>query len=259
MKAVDRYILILAVGALPVLPAGAATADAGNPYAMIVARNAFALKDPPSPESIVPQKDPPPKITLQGIAKVLNRKQVLFKVAMPAKPPQPAGEVSKILAEGEREGEIEVLEIDEIAGAIKFNNHGTPETKTLKDDSAKPAPGSMAMAAPGVVPQPAPFGGGTAAAPAPVLGSGGTTVTTIGSSARAAGLQNIPTRPSRTIGGGGVPSSAVQQPDVSPEEQIVLMEVDRELNKNNPKYPPLPPTPITPNPTANTPPPIKPQ
>jgi len=53
---------------------------------------------------------------------------------------------------------------------------------------------------------------------------------------------------------GGVPGGAVAgttakpQVQLTPEEQIVLMEIERERNKNNPNYPPLPPTELTPAP-----------
>jgi hypothetical protein len=33
---------------------------------------------------------------------------------------------------------------------------------------------------------------------------------------------------------------------MTPEEQIIMMEVERERNKNNPDFPPLPPTELTP-------------
>src|SRR5262249_16668925 len=47
--------------------------------------------------------------------------------------------------------------------------------------------------------------------------------------------------------------AAVQQATISPYQQIVLMEAQREANKANPKFPPLPPTALTPqneNPTT---------
>lgn len=40
----------------------------------------------------------------------------------------------------------------------------------------------------------------------------------------------------------GMPS----QPQLTTEEQMVLMEVERERNKSNADHPPLPPTPLTP-------------
>jgi len=42
--------------------------------------------------------------------------------------------MSCVLSEGERQGEIEVLEIDGRAGTVKFSNHGTVQTLNLKTD-----------------------------------------------------------------------------------------------------------------------------
>ena len=39
---------------------------------------------------------------------------------------------------------------------------------------------------------------------------------------------------------------ASSPPTVSLEQQILMMEVNRELNRGNPRMPPLPPTPLTP-------------
>jgi len=269
MKARAGCILILAVSTLTSLQTHATTANAGNPYEKIFARNAFGLKDLPAPEAIVAPKDPPPKITLQGLTRVLEREQVLFKVAMPARPSQPAAEVSKILSEGERDGDIEVLEIDMDAGVIKFSNHGVTETKTMKDDAAKPSPGSLVMAPQPAAstPQPMPLGGGGAVAPAPAVntGGGGSSLTTIGS-ARAAGLQQIPTRnvrnsygPSGSSGNSYGSYGAGQQLNggggsQSLEESIIKVELEREINKDaisSGRYPPPPPTPLSPQPKSS--------
>ena len=81
-----------------------------NPYQGIVDRNVFGLKPPPPPNK-GPATDtpPPPKITLTGITTIFHDKRALMTVAMPAKPPEPAKQQSFILAEHQREGEIEVL------------------------------------------------------------------------------------------------------------------------------------------------------
>jgi hypothetical protein len=105
----------------------------GNPYAKsIVGRNAFGLNAAPPPIIVDPLRLPPPHITLQGLTTILRRRQVLFKLQMPSKPGEPAREISCVLSEGERQGEIEVLEIDDHAGTVKFNNHGTEQTLSLK-------------------------------------------------------------------------------------------------------------------------------
>jgi hypothetical protein len=133
-------ILILALSALALPPApGMLLADIpGNPYHGIVDRNLFNLKPLPKPGDILPPPEPPPKITLTGFTTILGDKRVLFKVQV-AKPPQPPKEESYILTEGQRDGDIEVLEIDEKEGVAKFNNHGTVQTLDLANNGAKPA------------------------------------------------------------------------------------------------------------------------
>lgn len=114
----------------------AATATAKkNPYAKaIVGRNVFSLTSAPPATIVDPAPPPLPRITLQGVTTLLCRGQVLFKIHMPSKPGEPAREISCVLSEGERQGEIEVLEIDEKAGTVKFSNHGTVQTLNLKTD-----------------------------------------------------------------------------------------------------------------------------
>jgi len=228
-----------------------------NPYGKIVARNLFGLKDPPPPPDPESNKPPPPGIYLQGLTTILGRNQVLFKVSMPARPPQPAGDVSKMLAEGEREDEITVLEINMAERTVKFDNHGTVETKNMKDHAAKPGGGSAVVAGgvpqPGLVPQPV-LGGGMSATPLPgatpaatpnLVGlSGGS-----GTSARASNLQSIPTRQSRTASTSGVAAQSTPPPHgvnwppeqpLTPEQQEAIIAVQQELHANDPNFPPVP-------------------
>ena len=237
----SRRILLLtrlmALGALMLARAvtSAATHPNGNPYAdTIVGRNVFSLKTPPpppNPEDLV-KKDPPPKILLQGLTTILGRRQVLFKVQVPAKPGQPAKEESFVSAEKERYGEIEVLEIDENAGVVKFDNHGTVESLNMKDHVAKapasapppplglPQPGRPTL--PGVPPPTASVN------PAP---SGSSGVTTFG------GSREIPTRALRTSNAtvGGVPGAASGQeqvvPQLDPESTAIIYEANRLRNE----------------------------
>ncbi len=116
----------------------ALVADApDNPYQGIVERNVFNLKPPPRPEDNLPPAAPPPKITLTGITTILGNKRALMKVQEPPRPPQPAKEESYILTEGQRDGEVEVLAIDEQAGSVKVNNHGTVQELTFDKDGSK--------------------------------------------------------------------------------------------------------------------------
>ena len=99
-----------------------------------------------------------PKITLTGITTILGNKRALMKVAPSvAKPGQASKEESLILTEGQREGEVEVLQIDERAESVKVNNSGTVMTLTFEKDGAK-LPATPAPRAVPPVPSPLPGG-----------------------------------------------------------------------------------------------------
>src|ERR1051325_6118775 len=120
------------VALLSCMAANAAAPDApANPYQGIVDRNVFALKPPPPPPRPEDNNPPPPDIKLTVITTILGNKRVLMNVQMPARPPEPAKLQPLILTEGQREGEIEVLEIDEVTGTVKVNNFGKEMTLTM--------------------------------------------------------------------------------------------------------------------------------
>jgi len=131
MKRLGKIVVCLASGL--VLNAGARADDGvlpNNPYAPIVVRNVFDLNPPPPADAGQPA-DPPPKITPNGIMSIFGQLQVLFKVAGTAKPGQPAKDESYILSEGQRQDEIEVIQIDEKNSLVTFNNHGIVQELTL--------------------------------------------------------------------------------------------------------------------------------
>jgi len=131
MKTSTKIFLGIVGGCALSVSARAATADQGDhPYKGIPVTNVFRLKTPALPPE--QPKPPPPSITLQGIATITGRRQALFKVAMPARPLDAAKEISYVLSEDERAGEIEVLEINEQSGTVKFSNHGVVQVLTLK-------------------------------------------------------------------------------------------------------------------------------
>ena len=246
------------------IAAKAVVNDGGNPYHPIVERNVFGLKDPPPPPEPKPEGPPPPKITLTGITDVLGRKLALLEWVEPVTPGQPANNKKNYstLTEGQREGKVEVLEIDVKAGTVKVNNYGVTNTLSFKDDSAKPPAASFAAPPAGGIPPP------TASIPAPASPQPyafASTTTTIGTGAGAApgatpGVKTIPSRQLRLPASVQAQTAAqgAQQPtqQLSKEEQEVLIEVERELHKDNPAYPPPPPTSL--NPTANLAPPASP-
>jgi hypothetical protein len=252
MKA-GNVVLCLAGGLFLHAQSHALTSEAGsNPYANIVDRNVFGLRPPPPPTAVAPPETPAPNITLQGIVSIpFGKKQVLFKTMMPGAAGQPPKEMSLAMSEGERMGEVEVLEINEAAGTIRFRNHGKEQLKDLSKDGVK-APAGPVAAAPGLpaVHLPAVPGVPTATVP-PAVPSGGSGVTTFGGNS---GNVNIPGRPMRltppnTGTAAGTSMTPQAERPLSPEEQTILMEVNRKLTADKVQkgeLPPLPPTELTP-------------
>jgi hypothetical protein len=118
--------------------AKALVADApGTAYQGIVDRNVFALKPPPPPVPVEPPKPPAPNITLTGITTILGRKQALMKAQVSPKPGEPAKEVSYILTEGQRDGDVEVIAINEKAGTVKVNNQGVIQELNFEKNGVK--------------------------------------------------------------------------------------------------------------------------
>lgn len=178
----------------------AASAVTVNPYEAIVGRNVFGLKPPPPTTNAAPPVVPAAiTIKLQGISTILDRRQVLLKVKTAARPPEPAKEKSYLWSEGQGEGDIEVLEIDAVAGVVRIKNQDLTQSLTMKDDAERPAvgaalpspatPNPQASGLPGI---PAPPPG---AAPAPNPGG----VSPTGGTGR-----TIPTRSLRTSTTDGV-------------------------------------------------------
>jgi hypothetical protein len=178
--------------------------SSANPYQGIVDRNVFGLKPPPAPPRPEDNKPPPPKITLTGITTILGNKRALMNVAMPAKPPDPARQKSFILAEGQREGDIEVLEIDEGNGTVKVDNFGTVMILDINKDGAK-LPVTAAAPAPGIAP-PAALGSKLPISN-PYAPAGNT---------NAAGLRTIPTRQLRLPPSGVPPAPMPTLPGGNP-------------------------------------------
>ena len=269
-----RTLLVLLAGGMALGGRANAvpTEPADTPYQTIVDRNVFSLKPPPPPPNADDNKPQPVKITLTGITTIFGDKRVLMKSpAPPGKPGEPAKpELSYILTEGQREGDIEVLEIDDKNGNVKLNNAGTIVTLNIDKDGPK-LPTTPMAGVPGAPPAP----GGVPIPHAP----GANPMHNF--SPESGGRPNF-TMPTRTLrlpptSAGGSPSAynpmftptpispgsspvsqsvqqqqalqqqQQQQPAQSLEEQILMMEAEREANKNNPKFPPLPPTVATPS------------
>ncbi|HEV2391770.1 MAG TPA: hypothetical protein VG146_05330 [Verrucomicrobiae bacterium] len=174
-----RQSLTICIGlALGLILVGNAGAVARNPspdrYASIPERNAFGLKSPPqiNVTSAPPQL---PKLILTGITTILGNKRALMLEAPPAnKPADRPKEESLILTEGQRQGDVEVLQIDEKAGSVMVNHSGQIMTLTFEKDGLKlpntPMPMPMRPGAPGMVPTPTYLPPGTQSPNRGVLG-----------------------------------------------------------------------------------------
>jgi len=118
-----------------------------NPFEAILTRNIFGLVPVP------PQAQPPPptlpKITLTGITTVTGPARALLKMAPPPGTAASSGERFFNLRAGEREGDLEILEINEKPGSVVVNYSGT--TLTLVFEPEKPnSAGPTASTAPHV-------------------------------------------------------------------------------------------------------------
>jgi hypothetical protein len=214
--------------------------SAGNPYQGIVDRNVFGLKPPPPPPDVTPPKPPAVKITLTGITTILGNKRALMKAPVSGAKPGAPTEQSYILAEGQRDGDIEVLQIDEKKGEVKINNAGAVVTLDWENNGIKGSAGPAPGAAPGI-PQPPvnPFAPGAPAMkpfPTRALRLPGSAETT------GRGLGVVSSVPDT----GAVPAFAGGQPQaqriISPDEQAILMAAQHlDAHNRGIDFPPAPP------------------
>jgi hypothetical protein len=131
-----------------------------NPFEAILTKNIFGLVPiPPPPEQPKPAL---PKITLTGITTVTGPARALLKMAPPAGASNPGGERFFNLKAGEREGDLEVLEINEKPGSVVVNYSGTTITLVFepeKPNSAGPAASTAPHVALAAEPVPPPLPG----------------------------------------------------------------------------------------------------
>jgi len=144
MKHRERTLICMLAGLSLCTSGNAVTSNVtGNLYQGIVDRNVFGLKSPLPPPSLESTKPPPPKVWLTGITTILGNNRALLKMTPPAKPGEPAREQSFTLGEGERDGDIEVLEINEKARTVKIEDFGTIMTLDFDKDGVKVAVGAV--------------------------------------------------------------------------------------------------------------------
>lgn len=211
-----------------------------NPYVPIVVRNIFGLNPPQPVDTTAPE--PPSNITPNGIMTIFGTTQVLFKVAIPPRPPEPATEKSYILSEGQRQDDIEVTRIDEKAGIVTFNNHGVvqriPLVKAPPITTPTPVVMNSGFAAPGAAPNSYYNGGG----------NGGGNFARFGNrSGQNPGLGNNGGNSGGNLGSASTGSTAgPARSQFSPEEQMIMIAAQHAQAQQNgdPIARIFPPTPL---------------
>ncbi|MHB8520120.1 MAG: hypothetical protein ACYDH9_05130 [Limisphaerales bacterium] len=222
----------------------------GNPYQVIVERNAFGLK-PPAPPPTVTNKPPEVhNIKFTGISHDGGGKKAYLMSADPPKAGQPAAVEYYCLGEGQKQGEIEVKQINETDETVTVLKGLELLTLNFKDHgntaSAPPAqPGLPGMPAPGAPTPPViPAYNNRYVVPGanptlPVSKPGTAVYNAAPGTANVMGTadpstRTIPTRPMRVQSAPGAP------PEVDPAAQAALMLMNSQINAAR-NFPPLPP------------------
>jgi len=225
---------------------GNSTDSSSNPYQGIVDRNVFGLRPPPPPPSNEPVRPPPPAVSLTGITTILGKKLAFMNVQVPPKPGEQAkaGPQSFMLGVGEREGEIEVLDIDEKGGIVKLNDYGViTNVPFAKLPNTPTAPVNTAG-----IPSPGAPGGVNPLGQRSIPGLPSRTVRTLGGTGT--GNQGNPGATTGAAMSPGLTGMSASTPQgnrdipMTPEEQVIMMEAQREhlTSKGDPTAALLPPT-----------------
>jgi len=267
--------LVFGLGGLLLATAawGDVTAPGDNAYHVVVERNAFGLKPP---QVLPPVTNTPPAqkvdVKFTGITSDKSGKKAWLVV-----PPPPNNRTQNpqylSMREGETQGDIQVLEIDDKENTVKIVNAGTTSVLTFKENgfttaTAAAMPGNplMPQGAPGALPMPGvlPTAGGLSApgivpaltTPAPGIKTAGVTPTGITANSALAsryGLQNTAPPGNTTIGPVRTIPIRTPRTPVEPQAQTtasspdpVVQQIIRDVNKlqieqqHGIAYPPLP-------------------
>lgn len=238
MKQISQCLLLgLSVLAVSGNRAFAASGTAESPYASIAERNVFGLKPapPPAAPDLASSKPPAPKVTLLGITTLLGKKRALLKTTPPATAGIPAKEQSLMLAEGQRDGDLVLVHVDEKAAIVTVDDCGTITNITFDKDCLKPPAASAAV--PGtVLPMP--------------------TSRPLAPNQPALGGRAIPNRNLRIPSSPAVPQPAAVaqsagQQSITPEEQLLLTALQPEQpNHDAASQTPQPPGAAAPHPPS---------
>ena len=232
------------------IPSDNSTTSAAKDYEQISIRNIFGLKPPPPPAPPETVKTPPSKIVLTGIT-TFGGKRAIMKASGTPKVGQAAPEQTLVLRENQKEGEIEVIGIDESSGTVKVMNGGVEQLLSFDKDGMKPSTAGTAAPAPGAapgIPHPAPL-------PAPVPAAVGGFKPAQPFPPRPPRSDNSAVNPAATAApafGAAAPAYTAnaqpqeqQQPQMSYEQQLIMMELNREATKDKVLKGELPPIPFT--------------
>jgi hypothetical protein len=107
--------------------------EEGKTYKHIPVRNVFGLKPPVPPVQLIPQPLPTAKVNLTGVTTLLGQRRAILVITPPGKPAE-----SKLIKEGDREGDLEVLSINELTGTVRIRNHNQETELSFADNSMKP-------------------------------------------------------------------------------------------------------------------------
>jgi hypothetical protein len=237
-------------------------AMAQDRYNGISQRNAFGLKPAPVPVPPPPPKPPAPPVTvkLTGIINYLSTKKAILLITEQGKPSE-----SKVMAENQMESQVEIKQIDPLAGVVLAIVSGQEVSLDFNKDGVKPPAGGrsasdlFASAANGNL--------------APSVNSGRENLASYLSRVSTA-ASTAPNGPAHAnngammpLGGGisspfggmpfrldpsaaAIPTRPNWPPEVpvTPEESLIHMEIQRQLQQNsNRPMPPLPPTILSPD------------
>jgi hypothetical protein len=244
--------LSFATGAYAIVPD-----SAGQAYKAIPDRNLFGLREPPPQAAPAPPPAPAlPKVILTGLSTILGYEMAFLKVQFPAKPGAPAKEESLTLKEGQRDGEIEVVHIDIPKETVQVKNSGTlmPVTFDKLPPTPAPAPGPAAAAV-AVAATPPPNMTSNAAMPVPAIPNARTNPFSLKdvvnnrrpiptrtvrlpapNSSQTPALPLNGTQPVPPVVPNGTyqPQTAVPQGAVTPAEEQLLQELDRQATQGAP-------------------------
>jgi len=230
------------------------TEPAANPYDVIHVRNPFALKPPEKIGPVGPTNPVvPSNVKLTGFSSDStgkNWKVWLMIPAQPGKNPQYFN-----LMEHEKQGDIEVLEINEKENTVKILNGGNPAELTVKDNGlptpAAPLvpgvpmnPGAPGGPVPGIVPPPGTYQPGIKTAgvvpggTAPNYGATPSPITPVATPYRTIPSRNVRTSPIVE------PQAQAAPSPVDPVAQRLIMEAQKkQAEREGRPFPPLPPIP----------------